>query len=187
MKQQLVLALIGAAAMAVAACAQQAATGGGGPPFGGEADQAYAGRLWRALQDARLVGSDALRTTPYEGTHPHGAVLENVEQDVRVSGHTGVALVKSNYAGDGITPAMVANDPARYLDSVTVMYRREAGYDPDSENWFWAKYNPDGSLQSNPKGMKLAGRVGNKEAGAGCLGCHQGAPGNDFVFSHDRF
>jgi len=25
------------------------------------------------------------------------------------------------------------------------MYQREAGYDEDNKNWFWAKYRPDGS------------------------------------------
>ena len=47
----------------------------------------------------------------------------------------------------------------KHLGAVTVMFRREAGYDAQNKNWFWAKYLPDGSLDKNPNGMQLAGRV----------------------------
>ena len=54
-------------------------------------------------------------------------------------------------------------------------------YDPDNQNWFWAKYLPNGSLDKNPKGMQLAGRVA-KGADAGCIACHAGADGGDYMF-----
>ena len=162
------------------------------PPFGGPANIGYAEALWSALAEARLVGEDTFRATPYEGRPPHGGVLVTLEGDITVGDHTGIALVKKNYrgesgdsAGEQLSVDRVADEPDRYLASITVMYRREAGYDADHDNWYWAKYNPDGTLQSNPKDMKLAGRVA-KGADQGCIACHAPAPGGDYVFTHDR-
>lgn len=155
------------------------------PPFGGPANVAYASVLWKALEDARLVGPRAIQPKPYEGQEPHGAILTTLASTLNIGGHTGAVWVKNNHVGEGVSVEAVANDPYRFLDSVTVMYRREAGYDRDNKNWFWAKYNPDGTLQANPKGMRLAGRVA-KGADAGCIACHTGAPGNDYLFSTDR-
>ena len=73
----------------------------------------------------------------------------------------------------------------RYCGSaVTVMFQRESGYDDDNKNWYWAKYLADGSLDKNPKGMELAGRVA-KGADAGCIACHSGADGEDYEFLRD--
>ena len=66
------------------------------------------------------------------------------------------------------------------------MFRREAGYDPEARNWFWAKFNSDGTLAVNPRGVMLAGRI-SKNPEDGCIACHQFAPGNDYVFLNDRF
>ena len=66
------------------------------------------------------------------------------------------------------------------------MVKMKDDYDPDHKNWFYAKYKADGSLHANPDGVSLAGRVG-KVGGPGCIGCHVGAPGGDFVFRHDRW
>lgn len=65
------------------------------------------------------------------------------------------------------------------------MYRREAGYDADNGNWFWAKYTPYGEVEQNTSGVYLAGRVA-KGATKGCIACHKSAPGNDMVFNTDR-
>ena len=156
-------------------------------PFGGPGSVQYAGKLWQALVDAGMVGENALRAKPYKGIEPHGAILENFERDVTVGGHTGVAVVKKNYVGDGITVEQVVNDAAEEsLASVTVMYRREAGYDADNDDWFWVKYSPDGGVLKNPKGASLAGRVA-KGMNAGCIACHKGAPGGDYVYTHDKW
>ena len=69
-----------------------------------------------------------------------------------------------------------------WLKAVTVMFKRENGYDADNQNWFWAKYKPNGSLHSNPKKMLLAGRVA-KGKPAGCISCHRAAPGGDYLFN----
>jgi len=177
------------AMLALTACAGYgltAATGNAAPPFGSEADVRYAAQLWNALAEQRLVGEHTIVTWPYEGSPPHGAILELYVTKVTIGGHTGTAIIKKNYRGENLTVEAVASDPARYLKSITVMYRRETGYDPDNQNWFWVKYTPDGGLMTNPKGMKLAGRVA-KGAPKGCIACHSSAPGGDYVYRPIRF
>lgn len=155
-------------------------------PFGTDEDIAYAEKLWQALVEAELAGDGAIRAVPYEGQHPHGAVLQTLElAKFTVDDNTGPVIVKRNYGGEGVSKEAVANDPDKYLGAVTVMYQRE-GYDPDNHNWFWVKYTPDGGLEKNPKGMPLAGRVA-KGMDAGCIACHSTAPGEDLVFNHDRY
>ena len=189
------VALAGVAAAAIAGCAAMAGDAAEEsrmetkPPFGGPANVDYAAKLWDVLASKQLVGSDSIRTYPYEGTQPHGKVLEYLETTVTVDGHSGVAMVKKNYRGEGDPESVehrVLEDRMGSLASVTVMFRREAGYDPDHQNWFWVKYQPNGQPATNPKGMKLAGRVA-KGADKGCIACHQAAPGNDYTFTHDRF
>lgn len=155
-------------------------------PFGGPDSVAYSQDLWKAMQRAGMAGWNAYQAVPYKGQHPHGAVLQTIDGKLTVKGHTGDFIVKRNYGGEGVSEGKVAENPGKWLKAVTVMFRREAGYDPDNANWFWVKFKPDGSLHTNPKGMKLAGRVA-KGMPKGCIACHQGAPGGDYVFNHDRF
>ncbi|MFT4961818.1 MAG: hypothetical protein ACI92Z_002912 [Paracoccaceae bacterium] len=63
------------------------------------------------------------------------------------------------------------------------MYRREAGFDTGNQNWFWVKFLPDGSLDKNPKGMRLVGKVA-KGADKGCIACHSGE--DDYLFTTDH-
>ena len=155
-------------------------------PFGGEDSVAYAQELWQKMAKLHLVGPGAITAKPYQGTHPHGIVLVTYEGEVQVGEHTGIAIVKNNYAGAGVSEKTVADNPARNLDSVTVMFKREAGYDPDNADWFWVKYQADGSLHTNPEGVALAGRVAKGER-QGCIACHKLAPGGDLVYNHNRF
>ncbi len=156
------------------------------PLFGGSDSVDYAAQLWRALDDKRMVGANAVVSKPYKGQHPHGAVLDTIEGAVSVAGHQGVVIVKRNYGGENASVASVADDPGKYLAAVTVMFKREKGYDADNADWFWAKYLPNGALDKNPAGMQLAGRVAKGKA-AGCIACHKAAPGGDLVFNNDRY
>jgi len=151
-------------------------------PFGGPEDTAYAAKLWQALNQAGLAGPGALESKAYPGQHPHGAVLQTIYTTLAMDGQDNQLIVKRNYGGDGVSVQSVAEDPNRYLAAVTVMYKRP-GYDPDNQDWFWAKYLPDGSLDKNPKGMQLAGRVAKVDPPAGCIACHSAAPGGDMVFT----
>ena len=159
---------------------------GMGPPMGSTEDVADSQALWKALAKARLVGPGAETSTPYMGTPPHGKVLELLHRQITVGGQSGLAIVKRNYGGPGVSINSVEASRGKYLKAVTVMFKREAGYDPEDKNWFWAKYKPDGSLHVKEKmGMKipLAGRVA-KGKPEGCISCHRGAPGGDFVFAN---
>lgn len=153
-------------------------------PFGTKSDVQFATDLWSHLRKARLVGPDAIYATPYAGVHPHGSWLETFDTTLTIEGKRGEVVVKRNYGGKGANKETVVNAPGRYLEAITVMYRRP-GYDPDNHDWFWVKYDPQGKPATNPKGIALAGRVakGMKE---GCIACHKGAPGNDYLFVHDR-
>lgn len=153
-------------------------------PFGDKDDVKYSEKLWSAMEKANYVGNHAIMSTPYAGQPPHGAVLDTIEGPLKVGGKTNHVIVKRNYGGPDVSKETVANNPDKYLKAVTVMYKR-TGYDPDNQDWFWVKYRPNGDLHTNPKGMKLAGRVA-KGMPKGCIACHTGAQGGDMVFNHDR-
>ena len=101
----------------------------------------------------------------YKGQHPHGALLTTDVNDVALGGikqkvgtlASGAIIVKENYM------------PDKTLGAVTVMYRVD-GYDSEAGDWFWAKYNADGSIAKE-------GKV------AGCIGCHTAAINNDWIFT----
>jgi len=67
----------------------------------------------------------------------------------------GSLIVKENYTSD------------EQLNSLTVMAKVE-GYAPESGNWFWAKYSPKGSIQSQGTPPP-------------CISCHAGKQDNDYV------
>ncbi|MFW8593061.1 hypothetical protein [Cribrihabitans neustonicus] len=171
-------AIAAALAMAAAspAAAQEAA-------FGTDADADYAAELWRVMTELNLAGEGMLRSFPYDGVAPHGMMLETFYTTASLNGHTGDLVIKRNYGPEGVEASQVLADPATHLAAVTVMFRREAGYDPDNQDWFWAKYLPDGSIDKNPAGMRLAGRVA-KGMDAGCIACHSGE--DDYLFTTDH-
>ncbi len=152
-------------------------------PFGTEADTNYAAQLWGDMVASGFAGEGAVKSFPYEGTQPHGMLLETFYTTGTVDGHTGDLIIKRNYGPEGVTTDEVLANPEKHLGAITVMYRREAGYDEDNANWFWAKFLPDGSLDKNGKGMELAGRVA-KGADAGCIACHSSQ--EDYIFTTDH-
>ncbi len=151
-------------------------------PFGTDSDAEYAAMLWAAMEDMNLAGDGMIRSFPYEGVAPHGMMLETFYTKATINGHSGELIVKRNFGPEGVSVDEVLADPDKFLGAVTVMFRREEGYDADNANWFWVKYLPDGTLDKNPKGMRLAGRVA-KGAEMGCIACHSGA--GDYVFTSD--
>ncbi len=151
-------------------------------PFGMPADTEYAGNLWKAMIEAHLAGDDALMSKPYDGSPPHGMMLETFYTSATVDGHTGTLIVKRNYGPEGVDAEAILAEPGKHLGAITVMFRREAGYDDDNQNWFWVKYLPDGTLDKTPNGMQMAGRVA-KGAETGCIACHSNA--DDYVFTTD--
>ncbi len=156
------------------------------PPMGNAADLEDAAALWKVLTEHRLVAKGAIMSTPYQGQPPHGAILDTIDSRLTVNGHRGAVIIKRNYGGEGVDKMKVADNPDKWLGAVTVMFKRESGYDADNKDWFYAKYKPDGSLHTNPAGVRLAGRVA-KGMDKGCIACHKAAPGGDYVFNNDRF
>ncbi len=172
MKFKLLTSIIVASAFATLGFAA-----GMAPPFSGKADVSYAKNLWNKME------AKGLNSTPanlYVGGPPHGQVREVLEGTINGKR----VIVKRNYYGKGITVDAVSKNRAKYLKSITVMAKRDKGYDPEDADWFWVKYKPNGTLLKNPKGMKLAGRVA-KGKPVGCIACHASASGNDLVFKHN--
>ena len=156
-----------------------AATAALGQSFGGEEDQDYASQLWQTMTEQNLAGDDVVQAFPYPGTDPHGMMLETFYTDATLDGHSGTLVVKRNYGPEGVTVDEVLGNRGEHLTAVTVMFRRDDGYAPETGNWFWAKYLPDGSLDQAPNGAAMAGEV------QGCIACHTGAGGGDFIFTTD--
>ncbi len=152
------------------------------PPFGSKGDVGFASKVWSAMVAQRLAGPNEIHSAPYEGTEPHGMMLELFITKATIDGRTGDLIVKRNFGPAGVTKEEVTNNPDKHLGAITVMFRREAGFDPEDKNWFWAKFLPDGSLDKNPKGMSLAGKVA-KGKDVGCIACHSAADGGDMVYS----
>lgn len=136
-------------------------------PFGGKQDVDFAKKMWKAIEDYQkwLIQSDIL---PGKSHGPFVQVYFNV---VNVDGKPYHVIVKDNLNQD------------KKLTAVAVMVQREAGYDSDNNNWFWAKYNTDGSISKNDKGMTFAGRVA-KGMDMGCIACHKKAD-KDYIFIND--
>jgi len=156
-------------------------------PFGNPEDISFGQKLWNTLEKNRLVGKDSFHPMPHETPPPHGNIVETLDGLVEIDKRRGVAIVKKNFGKrDETTLEQVTNSPAKYLTSITVMFKREKGYDPENKNWFWAKFFPNGKLMKNPKGLALAGRVA-KGSDKACIACHSAAPGDDYVYIHDRY
>ena len=153
-------------------------------PFGTEEDVDYAAQLWVAMEAQNLAGENRIHMVPYVGTDPHGMMLETFYSTATIDGHTGDLIVKHNYGPEGVSEDEVLTNPAQHLGATTVMFRREAGFDSDNYDWFWSKFTPDGSLEINPMGMALAGRIA-KGTDQGCIACHSSAEG-DMVFTSDH-
>ncbi len=147
-------------------------------PFGGVEDVAYAKTLWENMEKG---GFNSLPGVLQAGKTPHGAVIEILEGEIDEK----KVVVKRNYGGEGVSIEAVEADRAKFLAAVTVMAKREEGYDADNFDWFWAKYKANGDVGTNPKGMSLAGRVA-KGMPTGCIACHQGASATEMVFAHDE-
>ena len=153
--------------------------------FGNPDDVQFAKIVWQAMSKASLVGESAFVSQPYKGFPPHGIVLDTIEGEFSMANQQGILIIKRNYGGEK-EPKQVMENPAKYLKAVTIMFRKESGYDPGNGDWFYVKYSPQGKVLKDPKGVSLAGRVGAPGVGD-CIGCHIGAPGKDFVFGHDRY
>ena len=111
----------------------------------------------------------------YQGRGPHGDFLKMYLNRTAAAAPDelpyGSIIVKENYAEDQKT-----------MTAITVMYRSK-DYNPEAGDWYWIKYNPDGSVATTPQaagGQKIMGKAGR------CIECHGGAADNDFSFFNDK-
>jgi hypothetical protein len=110
---------------------------------------------WSFWEDAKGI---------IEGQAPHGALIRTYVNDkvLAASGDTypyGSIIVKENFMPDTTMAAL------------TVMYKVR-GYNPEDGDWFWVKYEADGSVGAE-------GKV------KGCISCHRARKDQDYAFLHD--
>jgi len=139
--------------------------------------QSFESKLWRYLEQVRYhnwATGPGKNGETYKGQSPHGAFLRlylnRTAAEKPQEMPQGSIIIKENFGTDGET-----------LMAVTVMYRTP-NYDPEHNNWYWVKFNPDGTVAHTPaeEGSKrIAGRF------PGCIECHAGADGGDYVFAND--
>ena len=133
--------------------------------------------LWRFLVRPQapytswpaLPGKDGLRP----GESPHGPPVRLYANATATADPKGLppgsVLVLEDYAADRKTRT-----------GINILYRVQ-GYDPRNGDWYWLKYNEDGTIvrTAPADGAKaIAGRVQT------CIDCHRKA-GGDLVFSND--
>ena len=109
----------------------------------------------------------------YSGKSPHGIYLKMYLNLTAIANPVelpnGSVIVKENYG------------PDKSLKAITVMYR-STGYNPEGKDWYWVKYNPDGTVARTgveDGSAKIAGASKN------CMECHESADGDDFTFFND--
>ncbi|MCJ8321317.1 MAG: hypothetical protein MJK12_16885 [Colwellia sp.] len=137
-------------------------------------DNEYAAKVWQYMVINKLEGDGRIRSYPFVGSRPHGSIQEVISTEAIIEGEKGKLIVKHNYgAKEELTPHKVYSDEqAKNYVALTIMFQREKGYDTNNSDWFWAEYNPDGSI-INYQGVDLSGRSEM------CLGCHTPLGGKD--------
>jgi hypothetical protein len=134
-----------------------------------------AAAVWAYMQEASYGDWELWPGTSeqYEGGEPHGMLLTTRINEVAAAALAGGAttlprgsfVVKDNFTPDGT------------LAAITTMYKAGGGYNPDHNDWWFAKFLPDGAPDRTPDGMPMAGRLG------GCQGCHGAQADNDYILT----
>lgn len=137
--------------------------------------RAFELQMWNYIKAARYdqwapAGDDG---DFRESDRPHGAFVKTYMNRI-AAGNTaklrhGSVIIKENFS------------PDKKLAAITLMHRSK-GFNPDANDWYWIKYNPDGTtaMMDSPMG-KMA--IGGKAKG--CIECHSGADGDDYAFFND--
>ena len=101
----------------------------------------------------------------YKGSFPHGAQVKlyvnRIALEAARAGKEmppGAIILKENYGKDG-----------KKLIAVTPMFKIK-GFNPAGDDWFWAKYKADGSVEKS-------GKLEN------CIECHSSVRYRNWIFS----
>lgn len=127
-----------------------------------------AAAVWAHLQGVDYRSWDLWpgKAELYVGQEPHGMLLTTYTNAIAARAlaegnlanmPSGAILVKENWMADSTFAA------------ATVMMK-VPGYNPDHQDWLFAKYQPDGTVDA-------FGRA------AGCQACHQQADGSDYIYT----
>jgi len=150
-------------------------SGSRGAPVQPRRPQSFEAKFWNFLTGSQPAYRNwspwpGTRADIYPGQSPHGAFLKMYVNRIAAGDPKnlpyGSIIVKENFGKDRTT-----------LMAITVMYRAK-GYDPAHHDWYWIKYQSDGTV-AHKGDMPIAGRVST------CINCHSGAGGNDFSFAND--
>ena len=142
---------------------------------GTDGQKSFEEKMWSYIQTARYDqwAPAGDKGDFRESSRPHGAFVKTYMNRVAAGNSAelphGSIIIKENFS------------PEKKLMAVTLMHRSK-GYNPDANDWYWIKYNPDGTtaMMDTPKGkMKIAGKA------KGCIECHSGADGDDYTFFND--
>lgn len=158
--------------------------------YGTNQDEAYANALATVLKSRNVnyLGTSPATGVVFNGQAPHGEVQELLTPtDIRVEGTTGKVWVKHNYVGfpanssNSKKISLVTGNRSRYRDAVTVIFQRERGYHPETQDLFWVKYDSNGNVMKDPSQRPLAGKIGSSSEQSTCIGCHRASCGADFI------
>lgn len=182
-KSIIAISIIGLMALSASACGDDG--GDDDLPFGNPDEVTEAESLFTTISGeeyddaANQNGWAAFPgvTNPTTSGAPHGngfaAIFANqtfLDSADQAKPDVGSVLVKHNLTADDITA----------IDSITIMVKKESGFDPDNLDWFWTKMDPQGNVQQNGDGVDLAGRIG-VQGGGGCIGCHNSMASDDYI------
>lgn len=159
------------AALCLTACSSK----GGESPAPATLPGADAAQLFNYIKNQNPYTSWAawpLTTKLYPGRDPHGAFLNNYVNNIAAKS---IAAATDPTAQHGMADgSIVVNEnygPDKTLATLTVMYRVQ-NFNHAAGDWFWAKYEPDGTVDAS-------GAV------ASCIECHANATVNDDLFTGD--
>ncbi len=183
MKRRWVVTFVLAAALSIAALGQMDRIN----------PEEMANRIWEMIHNQDYAFTWHYETEPppgfYEGSEPHGLILRtfmnNIAYDAvenklgRFPAHS--VIVKENHVTGHPSPgdeneasgpdqdnAQSLEDFQGNLEAITLMVKMP-GFNPEAGDWFWAKYQADGSIDA----------AGTPE---GCIACHSQVADNDYVF-----
>ena len=170
-KLTIVLALMVVASIGTGVALAQSGTRGAPPKH----KETFEERMWKYLNSVCYQQwSPAGDSGDFrESEAPHGALVKTYMNRKAAADPKNLAngsvVIKENYS------------PDKKLMAITMMYKSK-DYNPDADDWYWVKYLPNGEVaqMDSPKGkMAIAGKA------QGCIDCHAGAEGDDYLFFND--
>lgn len=119
----------------------------------------WPGKKGKHLPDSTLIGADPHIGPVAFQTFCNSIAISGLNTKTFPLANKSI-IVKENYTISGTDTTLAA---------ITAMLKKKE-FDADNNDWFWVKYNPDGSIAAS-------GKVD------GCINCHGGASATDFLWT----